>query len=161
VYVHYEWWSAHNQQCSALCHICSSTVWKYYIFSAIFTMYKSRSKSWCCLLLFSFMHLPPHLTIAVHKIVLHFSLLPSIFNSFMECIVPILYMLNVTELNLNLFWAGLWNTSTSNLHCLTLICRDQWDITAYASSADKWIMHDRGRDIFRWSFTVKKVLNSQ
>ena len=49
----------------------------------------------------------PHLIIEFHKILLHLSLLPSIFNSFMECIVPIWYTLNVTELNLNLLWAGL------------------------------------------------------
>jgi hypothetical protein len=56
---------------------------------------------------FSFMHLPPHLIIAVHNVLLHFSLLPSIFTFFIECIVPIWYILNVTELNLYLFWAGL------------------------------------------------------
>lgn len=51
--------------------------------------------------------LPCHLSIAVHKILLHFSLLPSVFISIMEYIVLIWYMLNSIKLNLNLFWAGL------------------------------------------------------
>jgi hypothetical protein len=137
---------AHNQQCSALCYICSSTTCERYIFSAILKsikMYKYMNKSWCCLLPFSFIHLPSHLSITVHKILLHFSLLPSIFFfygvDFAHLVYAelssVLHMLNITELNNPKFTLGRlvkhfnMETKISNLNFLKLICKDQWHTT--------------------------------
>jgi hypothetical protein len=136
---------ASDQQCSAFCHTCSSTTCAYYVFVAILES------------------IPSHLRITVHKILLHFSLLPSVFHSFMEWILPIWYMLNFLPSSLcwtsqnetvpSLLWAGLWNTSTWKQKFQTFIFLNWYAKTNgtplhkhLVSYTEKWIRHGWGAE---------------